>query len=329
MSEFHEFLTDKSFVGSYNVFISGNLEDRNNGIIFVEDATDSVFWEEFIGHHYQRKYICRPSTKGGKTITGKRFLETIYDQANDQVLIAVDSDFDYIVSKIEANHPFNRNKYIIHTYGFSRESVQLEKNDLQDFFRKTRLFIPNNINILLFLNKLSRLSFKALAKYILLLKSINYATTHQKDFNHCFKVMDKKIVNEDISLNISIIDNVERKLDVFFRNNPVSELEIECSEKFLNDIGINKDNAYRFISGHIVFDLLSKIHRETLKLLIKKEVKNVEETVNINEIRSRKIQVVKIFDTSFSFDTHCNRCNIDLDDEIHKLILSHIKNINS
>lgn len=327
MSEFHEFFTDKDFVGSYNVFISGDIEDRDNGIIYVEDATDWLFWEEFVAYYYPNEYMCRPSSKNGKTVTGKRFLETIYDQANDKVLIAVDSDYDYIMSKLEANHPFNKNKYIIHTYGFSRESVQLEKHNLQKFFRKSKLTIPNDIDLLSFLNELSEIAFKALAKYILLIKSIDYETTYSKKFNSCFNVLGYKIINENLSLNSKVIPSIERKVDIFFSDKSIPNSEIIATEDFLNKIGVNKDNAYRFISGHILFDLLKKIHKDTLKILMRSEIKNVENTVSESEVKTRKIQVVTLFENLFSFDTYCNMCAIDPNDEIHSFILSDIKNI--
>lgn len=327
MSEFHDFFTDKDFVGSYNVFISGNIEDRNNGIIYVEDATDWLFWEEFVAYYYPKEYMCRPSSKNGKTVTGKRFLETIYDQANDKVLIAVDSDYDYIISKLEADHPFNNNKYIMHTYGFSRESVQLEKHNLQNFFRKSKLTIPNDIDLLGFLNALSEIAFKALAKYILLVKSIGYKTTYSKRFNSCFNVLGIKIINENLSLNPQVIPSIDRKIDAFFSDKSLPDSEIIDTEDFLNKIGVNKDNAYRFISGHVLFDLLKKIHKDTLKILMRSEIKNVEGTVSENEVKSRTVQVVTLFENLFSFDTYCNMCTIDPNDEIHGFILSDIKSI--
>lgn len=327
MSEFSDFLTDRDYIGSYNVFLSGNTADKDNGIIYVEDASDWKFWEEFIDYYYPEKYMCRPSSNNGKTVTGKRFLETIYDKANEKVIIAVDSDYDYIVSKAQASHAFNHNKYIIHTHGFSRESVQLEKYHLQSFFKRCKLTLPNTVNLLEFLDQFSEISFKALARYKVLLDQVNYVNIYEGEFNSCFNILDSKLIDDDLNLDLSTISKIEDSIDRFFSEKNLSKNDIDEAEKFLNRIRINKGNAYRFISGHIFSDLVKKIHKGALSQLMKNEIIKVKEDVDRNSIKNVVSHVTNLFKDSFSFDTYCNMRCVDPDDEVHKLILSAIYKI--
>ena len=327
MSEFQDFFTSQNFIAAYNVFSSGDIKDKDKGIIYVEDASDYSFWEEFIGYHYPNEYMCRPSSKEGKTVTGKRFLEKIYKEANEKVIIAVDSDYDYIASKVQANHIFNHNKYVIHTYGFSRESVQLEKDSLDRFFKICRLTIPNTINLLSFLNSFSETAFKGLAKYIILLNRINYSNIYDSKFNSCFNILNENIVDDNLTINKSSIEKIEKNIELFFCDKSICEKDIKSSEKFLNSIGINKDNAYRFISGHVLFNLIKKVHKLNLSQLMKDEIKKVNKDVTGSEIQDRVNQIKSRFNNSFSFDTYCHMRQVDTQDEIHKLILSDIANI--
>lgn len=327
MSEFHDFFTSKNFIGAYNVFSSGDIKDKNKGIIYVEDASDYSFWEGFIGYHYPNEYMCRPSSKEGKTVTGKRFLEKIYKDANEKIIIAVDSDYDYIASKVQEDHIFNHNKYVIHTHGFSRESVQIEKDSLDHFFKLCRLTIPNTVNLSSFLNDFSEIAFKGLAKYIVILNRIDYSNIYDSEFNSCFHLLDENMVDENLLISKSGIEKIEKKMDLFFDDKCIYEDDIIKSEYFLNDIGINRDNAYRFISGHVLFDLIKKIHKINLSQLMKHEIKNINKNVTGNEIKDRVNQVKTRFNDSFSFDTYCHMRQVDLEDEVHKFILSAIKNI--
>ncbi|MGM8899298.1 MULTISPECIES: hypothetical protein [unclassified Psychrobacter] len=327
MSEFSDFLTDRDYIGSYNVFLSGNIADKDNGIIYVEDASDWKFWEEFIDYYYPKEYMCRPSSKDGKTVTGKRFLETIYDTANEKVIIAVDSDYDYIASKAQASHVFNHNKYIVHTYGFSRESVQLEKYHLQNFFERCKLTLPNTVNLLEFLEKFSEISFSALARYTVLLKRVNYINIHENGFNSCFNILDNKLIDNDLNVDLSTINKIENSFDLFFSEKNISENDIDEAEYFLKRIGINKGNAYRFISGHVFFVIVKKIHKDSLLQLMKDEIVKVKEDVDKKSIKGMVSHVTHLFKNSFSFDTYCNMRYVDPDDEVHKLILSAIDNI--
>ena len=327
MSDFQDFFTSKNFIGAYNVFSSGNIKDRDKGIIYVEDSSDHSFWEEFISYHYPNEYMCRPSSKEGKTVTGKRFLENIYKNANEKIIIAVDSDYDYIASKVQEDHIFNHNKYVIHTHGFSRESVQIEKDSLDRFFRLCRLTIPNTINLLSFLNDFSEISFEGLAKYVVILNRINYSNVHDSEFNSCFHLLNEKIVDENLTINKSSIEKIKSKMDLFFHDKSICEKDIASSEEFLNNIGINKSNAYRFISGHVLFNLIKKIHKLTLSQLMKDEIKKINKDVAGNEIQDRVNQIKSRFNNSFSFDTYCHMRQVDPQDEVHKIILAAIDNI--
>ena len=327
MSEFQDFFTSKDFIAAYNVFSSGDIKDKGKGIIYVEDASDYSFWEEFIGYHYPNEYMCRPSSKEGKTVTGKRFLENIYKDANEKIIIAVDSDYDYIASKVQVDHIFNHNKYVIHTHGFSRESVQLEKDSLDRFFKLCRLTIPNTINLLSFLDNFSEIAFKGLAKYIILLNRINYSSIYNSEFNSCFNILNEKIVDDNLIINKSSIKKIENNIELFFYDKSICEKDLNSSEEFLNSIGINKDNAYRFISGHVLFDLIKKIHKLNLSQLMKDEIKKINKDVTGSEIQDRVNQIKSLFNNSFSFDTYCHMRQVDIQDEVHRLILSDIANI--
>lgn len=327
MSEFKDFITNTNFIGSYNVFLSGNVDDKNKGFVFVEDDSDSSFWQEFISHFYPDEYTFHISSKSGKKVTGKRFLETMYDKTSSQFIIAVDSDYDYIASKAQPDHDFNNSKYIIHTYGFSRESVQLEKESLQNFFRRCRWTISHNIDLIGFLDSFSKISFEGLTKYFALLQSNGYSTKFQKEFDDCFNVKNRKLVGENLDLDSSIIDTISNNLDGFFNSKDVSREEAETAKSFLESIGINNDNAYRFISGHVFFDLMKKIHSDTLIQLQEKGIEQIDQDLTGVERGNRVKQIRNNFKDNFSFNTHCNLYPINSEDEIHKLILSDIENI--
>lgn len=327
MSEFKGFITNHQFVGSYNAFLTGDIKDSTKGFVFVEDDSDSSFWEEFISQYYPDEYTFRTSSKSNQKVTGKRFLESIYGDASRKIIIAVDSDYDYIAAKDKPEHAFNQSKYIIHTYGFSRESVQLEKNSLQEFFRRCKWTVSHNVDLIKFLDDFSRVSFEGLAKYCVLLKRNNYNSEYQKDFDSCFNVLNQELVDEDLYLDNSITCTINTNLNDFFDDKGISATDISAAKGFLTSIYINEDNAYRFISGHVFFDLINKIYLDTIIQLKKKEVGIIKSSLTGAEIGNRVGQIKTEFKDLFSFKSHCHLYPINHEDEVHRLILLDVKNI--
>lgn len=329
MTDFTSYLTNSAYIGAYNANKEGNKDSAQKGLVYIEDDSDQVFWEKFIYSHFPNKYNVQASIKNRPDQRGKRALEKLYQGANEKVLIAVDSDYDLIcpLSNPVYSYFLKSNKFIIHTFGFSRESALLEKESLHNFFKSIKYTIEHNVNISSFLNKFSQISFEGLVFFSNELNSGNIFNLIESDFHACFNILGHKIVKDDLSLDENLLNIIEVNLKSYFQQLKYNSKQIAQAEDYLKNLNISPENAYRFISGHIVYDLILKIHEQLIDILYEKEIEHIKNSFSGDAIGQRISQIKKSFPKLFPLEAFCHHYPINNEDEIHQMISNKVANI--
>ena len=147
MSNFDDYVMNGDYNKIYNHILKGNFV----GTIFVEDQSDQVFWSKIFQKTAFANYDIKPLAilKDNEInyLNGKRNLEAYYKNANESVLVAVDSDFDYLCPELNEYASHINNDYVVHTFAYSRESVVLEKLSLSKFFNDIKYNVKHDFNV--------------------------------------------------------------------------------------------------------------------------------------------------------------------------------------
>ncbi|MFW2150181.1 DUF4435 domain-containing protein [Acinetobacter gyllenbergii] len=332
MTDYIKYFTNGAYLGAYNASKEGTKDAAQKGMVYIEDDSDQVFWERFIDFHFPNKYNITASIKNHPGERGKRSLEKLfYKDANEKALIAVDTDYDLLCPSMNPQYSsyLINNKFILHTFGFSRESALIDKKHLNNFFKTLKHTIQHNIDIDSFLTKLSIQAFKGLAIFSNELNTGNKSELVSDNFHNCFNILNQKIVKDDLTLDEDLLELIEKNLGNYFSNLNYSETTLKDAEIYLSNFGINIENAYRFISGHTIYDLILKIHEQLLNTLFNLEVKKIASDFKGKAISQRKSQLQDKFYSQLSIDAFCHHYPIKDDDEIHIKIKEKISKVAS
>lgn len=310
MSDFINYTSNIEYIKALTEIKTG----RQKKLIYVEDKSDIFFWEKLIEFIDLDNYEIM--VYSNNKIKGKRILETRFDDVSEYFMVAIDSDYDYLCPNYRKGS-YLENKYILHTFGYSKESVLIEKNKLNNFFKNIKHTIDHKVEINEFLDKFSHLCFKGLSLYIN--EIINNRFEIQQDsFDSCFNILAENLIDcNNLTINIKALDKVELKINKLFSNDCDQE-EYKKTLEYMENFNINKSNAYRFISGHVLADLIYKIDELLKKHLMKKELDlDKEHCQNSKEIPQRKENLLSIFKNQFSIDTFYSiRANLSHVDDI-------------
>lgn len=319
MSEFNDFFTNPDYIGGYNAILSGDKSDRNKGIVYVEDDADVWFWRKLIEQHFPNEYEYKTASKNGQ---GKIALRQFYDRLNKKVLIARDADYDLIFSSQDDLG----NPYILHTFAYSKESVLIEKYTLSQFFKEISHTHCHQIIMQDILDRFSELVFIGLCYLAnFYLKNNSISTINLDNFNKNYHFLDKNPILDDLIFDFSLFDDLEIKIHNDFK---LSDNQMVVAKNHLLQYCIFPNNAYRFISGHLLDDFIKMIHRQLCNQLQNKEMNEIKNNFEGKAISERQKQLKHIFQSNFSLETHYRQYLIDDNDEIHQKILKKIAQIN-
>ena len=319
MSDFKEYFTNPNYIGGYNAILSGNTNDRQKGMVYVEDDSDIWFWKKFIEQHLPNQYEYKPATKNTENASGKMALRQFYSGLNPKVLIARDADYDWLLpnGKDDLKNPF-----ILHTFAYSKESVLIEKYSLNKFFDDIFHTVKHQVNIDEVFEKLSELVFFGLCT--LVHDDMKAHLTDLKSFHQNYHLLDKPMILEKLTFNFTVFDTIS---DAISTNSNLSDKDFDNTKTYLYQHGINEENAYRFISGHLLSDLIAKIQKLLFNQLKMKEMSNITQKFKGKDIADRKKQLDQIFVTNFQLETFYRQYLINPQDEIHQKILTKIANL--
>lgn len=321
MSEFQKYLTNGNYLKAKIAHEEGNKNSLHKGYVYIEDDSDQTFWETFIELYFPNKYKIQASIIDRPMERGKRALEKFYNDVNENFLVAVDSDYDLICPENNLDHAtsLTNNKFIIHTFGYSRESALLEKNNLNTLFKKTKYTVNHNVNIKSFLDKFSKVAYYGLVFFSTALENENPNNIIIDEFHNCFNILKFQIVKSDLTLDENLINDIQKNISNLFQGYYYPSNQLKKSENNLINLGINQGNSYRFICGHTLYNLIIKIHKELKDKLFDLELDIIKKNFTGSTVNQRRNQLKKEFE-KFSIETLCNSYPINENDEIHHKI---------
>jgi|GEM_PF-3897476 len=313
MKSFTQYLTDPKYISAYDF--------DGKGIIFIEDENDERFWTEVIEDLAKNRYTFKIATKKslGKgsdevKIRGKGALTKLYDTLNKTVMVAVDSDFDYICPEnSECAKKLSENKFIIHTFSYSTESVIFCEKSINLISSKIRYNLKISFDINDEIKKISNIIFESFSMFAYL-NNKGLSIESSKQYHEIFRFSTSKEMFLDKNYNLCpcIINeltinsnNKKEKYLKYIEDNGLLD-EYTAYLEYLNNLGLQKDNVYRFIRGH---DLEEKIVIPLLECLKHKilndEISHIDQQTHSNEQikEETKRKVINIFEEKMNLAT--------------------------
>lgn len=318
MSDFSNYLTNSNYVKAYGF--------NNKGIVYIENERDLSFWEKMINEIHPERYEFKRAVIEGSSIRGKRALEKLYENLNEDVLVAIDSDFDYLSpNRNKYSKHVNENKFLLHTFSFSRESVLCNPKTLNHVLSCIKYFIPSDYKFDAFIIKLSKICYNYLLPFCYLMEK-NIFVIDEADFHKPLSSIKNEFHLQDWPEAESKIKELTQKLMEKITN----QIEYKEFVNFLHSLGVNEETAYRYISGHVLKDDIidTIIHDITIDLK-NSEIEVIKKECTGKMIHDRIKALRNHFESSCSFNTLLENSNTIEDDEVYIKIITKIKSIPS
>ncbi|EJG1628776.1 TPA: DUF4435 domain-containing protein [Vibrio parahaemolyticus] len=324
-TDFLDTLFSKEYIKATTKVKEGK-EAQTKGLIFIENEADQAFWEKLLGKKHLSRYdfsmASGPGMDDNFTRGKKRFYKNL-ERANEYAIFAIDADFAQFTPNRDKYHAeILKNKHVIHTNVYSKESVLFCIDNLNQAIEKYRHQHAHGQTFTSFIEVYSNTIYRPLINFLFSFNE-KIETLNEEEFHKVITPDPDTFITGDWS-------TLEESVSDFMKHNDYSshkrfEEFIESTKAF----GLNNDTAYQYISGH---HLEKKIIKDALNSLKKKIIAEFIDTLEKGGVSSRIIherrkEIENHFRLKCCFPTLIEQSTSHLNGDVHKLISSQFSNM--
>ena len=260
--------------------------------VFVEGYEDVAFWRGIFDHFanpYLRFEISVPTRKD--LPKGKKVLLSMAEQANEELLLCMDSDFDYLFDdEDEMSRQIVESPYMFHTYTYATENYLCYAPSLHNVCVKA---VKNDTHIFDFERFMADYSRTIYPLFLWYAYSASRKTENVLpliDFKAAARIGYLDIEENGANTIAWLKRNVDRRVATLEADNPDMAREIPAFAERIKKKGVEPELTYHFMHGHTLMDnvvltLLSGVCEKLRQMSLSKIICSSKEGVALkNEI---------------------------------------------
>lgn len=245
-------LTD--FVGN-DYFSAGNvLRGDARTVVYVEGYDDISFWRNVYDRVKDRKFkIMTPDRSD--LAKGKKVVLSFCDKAGQNLLLCVDSDFDYLMGdSTEQSTKVNKCPYLIQTYAYAIENLQCDPRTLQS----VTVRVTNHDEIIFdfeeFFGRYSEIIYPLFLWYYWSAASNRVDVFPLSDFREAVRVNFLEVNDNGAKTLDWLQRKVDRTLNTLLRRNGGFADRVGSCDGYLRERGVLPSQTHFYMQGHTLMD---------------------------------------------------------------------------
>ena len=224
--------------------------------VYVEGYEDVAFWRGIFDHFhnpYLRFEISVPDR--GDLPKGKKVLMGMIPQSSEEMILCVDSDFDYLFAgQTEQSRQVADARFMFHTYAYATENYLCYAPSLHNVCVKATKNDTRIFDFVKFMDEYSRIIYPLFLWYAF---SARLSTEHVfplVDFKASVRLGYLEIENNGERTLEWLRRNVTKREELLRRRNPRMIEPMKEFEEQLRTRGLKPENTYLFMHGHTLMD---------------------------------------------------------------------------
>ena len=232
-------------------------DDRHLVHVYVEGYEDVAFWRGIFDHFrnpYLRFEISVPNRDD--LPKGKKVLMSMIGRSDpEQVILCVDSDFDYLFDGAnEQSREVLEAENMFHTYVYATENYLCYAPSLHNVCVKATKNDTRIFDFVKFFADYSRVIYPLFLWYAYSAQLSHESVFTLAEFRTAVRLGYVDIRNNGESTLAWLERNVERRHSALAKNNPSMSEDVMAFGEKLKKLGVEEDNCYMFMHGHTLMD---------------------------------------------------------------------------
>jgi hypothetical protein len=231
-------------------------DGRERVNVYVEGYEDVAFWRSIFDHFdnpFLRFEISVPNRED--LPKGKKVLMSMIPQSGEDMLLCVDSDFDYLFGdKTEQSEIINNAEYMFHTYTYATENYLCYAPSLHNVCVKATKNDCKIFDFVEFMAEYSRIIYPMFLWYSYSAQQSCQSALPLVDFKNAVRLGYLEVENNGADTLAWLERNIARRLMRLERDYPDIAKGLNAFAEELQHKGVTPENTYLYMHGHTLMD---------------------------------------------------------------------------
>ena len=242
---------------SNNAPIPESIDDGRRLVrVYVEGYEDVAFWRGIFDHFHNRYVRFEISVPNREDLPkGKKVLMSMIPSSSEELLLCVDSDFDYLFGDTTPQSAeIHAAQYMFHTYTYATENYLCYAPSLHNVCVKATKNDCHIFDFVRFMADYSRVIYRVFLWYAYSAHQGSEAVFTLVDFKNTVRLGYLEIENNGAETLAWLQRNVERRLRTLEERYPAMNERLDAFGRVLEQKGVTPETTYLYMHGHTLMD---------------------------------------------------------------------------
>ncbi|MDE7069814.1 MAG: DUF4435 domain-containing protein [Alistipes sp.] len=234
--------------------------------VFVEGYEDVAFWRG-VFDCFPNPYVCfEISVPTRKDLPkGKKVLLSMIPQSSEELLLCVDSDFDFLFAgRTDQSRLIRESRYMFHTYTYATENYLCYAPSLHNVCVKATKNDTRIFDFERFMADYSRTIYRLFLWYVYSAKQSDEHVFTLADFKSSVRINYLDLEQNGANTIAWLARNVHRREHTLAEKHPRLAGELDAFGRRLGHMGVTPETTYLYMHGHTLLDNVVMVVLETV-----------------------------------------------------------------
>ena len=234
--------------------------------VFVEGYEDVAFWRG-VFDCFPNPYVCfEISVPTRKDLPkGKKVLLSMIPQSSEELLLCVDSDFDFLFAgRTDQSRLIRESRYMFHTYTYATENYLCYAPSLHNVCVKATKNDTRIFDFERFMADYSRTIYRLFLWYVYSAKQSDEHVFTLADFKSSVRINYLDLEQNGANTIAWLARNVHRREHTLEEKHPRLAAELDAFGRRLGQMGVTPETTYLYMHGHTLLDNVVMVVLETV-----------------------------------------------------------------
>lgn len=235
---------------------SNALYNRNRVQVYVEGYDDIPFWKSLFDEFEDGKRVFEVTTPARRDLAkGKKVVLQFAEKAGKNLILCVDSDFDYLFGDaFSRSQLINNSPYLLQTYTYAIENYLCYPPSLHSVCARAAKKDAFIFDFEEFMADYSRTIYPIFVWYAYAARVDRPAIFTLTDFRNTVKIHFINIDDNGEATIQWLGRNVARRVKTLESKHERWIPEVRKFEKYLREKGVTPEDTHLYMQGHTLFD---------------------------------------------------------------------------